>query len=1006
MSKGVPCCRGSRLDVDGFVLTQLASKLTAADEKPDSELLGLREHVRRALRLLVRLYHRHPILFLALFAAFPSIFVVLDFLPWTGHWLERVGTKHHATVSVLEHLSVSLLVGVGVITWWSRVKRREVLKDYRRDALDKPTDFVEWSRGETPVVRIAICKLLAAAIKSSEEPAVVVIQGRPGSGRTSCVVGLVRELAAQGLIPVPVRARRDGSFEPEDLARQTFRAYVDKTLSSDQPSEAVWYQATSMHDVVVLVDDLDDEIVDKLSSDGGRRFQKTISDLGKHQVAVLLATTGDLPLGNIKHVREDLDLFSREEATAYVHALLDRDQDRKAALEALEKLHQPVDHFLVAPFYVDLIVRLQKAAEKAGISLEDLHEQTDRWRADVLGKYLTAVCDGQIPLNAADLDPQELRERAREAMVAAEKVAEKVTIDDPKLTVARSSLDAGDRALGDAEDLNLLWRGGDRVGLAADDLGAYLLATRADGDVQRLFDDVDTIAKSTEAERPRQRRDRYVRSALIFWHLKHEQERDATFGELLTKLKGCSCVPTALVVAAIRIACACGLDAYSARVARLARACAESLNPAAGQAAEPWRAQELLGLVRALGVWARPEAHQLLWDLATNHNTEIEWWAAKALALAKGDPAGTLHDPICDVLEKADPKRTETSLPDDDVGNKVAVLAWMLPSLRDGVPGSWIEDRLDRLVEICTTPELSPLRGEMSLAQGLKLAIMNSTKLAKNVKLVHERNVKLVEDLLLDGGVRFWHARLVLVHALLAHAWEYRGRIDLVRSDLGKVAFKEEHLLVRRAIALADSGLDALVRAADGTRPDWSKYMWSHEREAVRWVEQGKHEVAQLAADVVLLSNMTYRLRRRGETEQERANAAALEPNLPRCIRRSSDRRRIDERCRCEHELCMRPAEPADRAVLATRARFSASFCRDQARLVAKHGAPTWIWTAKLRNKRLTYLRDKRLERFWYDQAGHVESLTVSSESDGKQTEDGATTPAETTAVSPTRAAR
>jgi hypothetical protein len=972
-------------------LTQLASKLTAAGG-PD---FGL----RRASRPFVVLFYRHPILFLALFAVPPFIFVSLDLMPWTTHGFKDMEDNHHAALAVLEHLSVSLLVGVGVITWLSMVRRRDVLKKhYRRAAWEKPADLVEWSRGETPVVRIATCELLAAAIKSSEDPAVAVVQGRPGTGRTSCVVGLVRELAAQGLTPVPVRASRDGSFEPQDLARETFCDYVDKTFGSDQPSEAVWHQATFMHDVVVLVDDLDDEIVDKLSSDGGRRFQRTINDLRKHQIAVVLATTGDLPLGNIKHVREDLDLFSRAEATAYVQATLERDQDRKAALAALEKLHQPVDHFLVVPFYVDLIVRLQKA----GISLEDLHEQTDHWRADILEKYLTAVWEGEIPLNAPDLDTQELLERTREAKLAAEAVAEavaeKLTINDPKLTVARSSLDAGDRALSDAEDLNLLWRGGERVGLAADDVGAYLLATRADGDVAaRLLDDVDTIAKSTDPEKRRQRRDRYVRSALIFWHLRHKEERDAIFKEFLTKLERCGCVRPALVVAAIRIACACGLHDYARRVACLAKACAESLNAPGAQDTERWRAEELLGLVRALATWPRPEAHRLLWDLATSHNTEIEWWAAKALALAKGEPAETLRDPISDVLRDADPERAETSLPNDDIGNKLAVLAWILPSLRDGVPGSRMEDHLDHLVKICRTPELSPLRGEMSLAQGLKLAIMNSTKLAKNVKLVHERNFTLVEDLLLYRGVGFWHARLVLVHALLAHACEYRGRLAEVRNDLGKVELKEEHPLVRRAIALVREGLATLEQAPDGTRPDWSKYMWSHERDAVKWVEQGKHEVAQLAGDVVLLSNMTYRLRRR---EAECANTAALRPDLPRCISRSSDRRRIDERCRCEHKLCMRPEEPADRAVLATHARFSASFCRDQARLVTKHGAPDW--TADLRNERLAFLRDKRLAKFWYTQAGHIQALTTSSDSEGDEVEAGSLAPATPSATSPT----
>jgi hypothetical protein len=199
---------------------------------------------------------------------------------------------------------------------------------------------------------------------------------------------------------------------------------------------------------------------------------------------------------------------------------------------------------------------------------------------------------------------------------------------------------------------------------------------------------------------------------------------------------------------------------------------------------------------------------------------------------------------------------------------------------------------------------------------------------------------------------------------LLAHAWEHRDEAERIRSELDAVLSRESHPLVRKGIELALRGLLDLEQPSDGLPSTLSKYMymWSHERDAVKWVELGKDDVAQLAADVVLLSNMTYRLR---EYDVDWANETAASQELPPCIQKSSYRGRIDVDCDGECTLGLCRGAP-EHAVLTSRAPFSASFCRDQARLIGQNGAPRWT--------RIAYQRKTRLKKFWDDQANLVQS--------------------------------
>jgi hypothetical protein len=221
-----------------------------------------------------------------------------------------------------------------------------------------------------------------------------------------------------------------------------------------------------------------------------------------------------------------------------------------------------------------------------------------------------------------------------------------------------------------------------------------------------------------------------------------------------------------------------------------------------------------------------------------------------------------------------------------------------------------------------------------------------------------EANVAQIREIFANHSPRFWHARLILVQALLADAWKDRdGAVAQLEADLARYRSEEEHALVGQGIDLAREGIREFKRSRPDDRPPLTRYMWTHEREAVRWVDHGKHRVTQLAADVVLLLNMTYRLRSR---ELAKADEAAVELELPRCISVSGERRRVMEGCGCGRELCARRRPP----VVESRAPFSESFCREQVRLIACHGPPPWT-----RRAFLPYGRSRRLKKFWDRQA-------------------------------------
>ncbi len=908
---------------------------------------------------------------LALCGAVVVIPLLLDFIPGTKAGLERFEKDHELGVHLIEHLAVAAFVAAAAYYYVLGVKRRQALRNYRR-ACEKPEKLVEWSRATLQGVRRDACESLGDALIDSREPPVAVVRGRAGMSRTSFVIELVEYLAKRGQIPIPLVAPPDGTFRLESLAKRKFCEHVELGISSDEQADAIWHHARHTRGIVLLVDGVESELITKLQANDGRAFASAVEELKANRIAVVVATTGELPVDDIAPLlREDLDRISYEGAVSYLKGEFAAGRQAELAIAALERVHDPTDGAPVEPFYLDLIARLRRAE----IDLEDLPAQADRWRFTLLERYVEAVASGAIQPRPRPTAPDEHApvRPGCDAKRAAETVALRLEIPN-RLAVARSALMLSPGQLEDAADLSLLRYGALTVGFASDDLGAYLVARRRRG--ASLLADVEQLSAS---ECPDPRHDRFALDALTFWHLRrdHDDEAREVFSAFLTLLEDTPQARPRFVAAAVRIASACPhLRMFDARVVARASRCVEDLRAEragreyAGDPRGPAR------LVRALGRWAHPTAPELLWRAATSRNEQVETPAAKALIAAEGDPAARLRGEIERVLASAAglleaDAGAELSKHGNDLGNEVAVLAWVLPALRPASAESLqtLERQYARLKRICLSDRMIELRGEMALAQGLKLAIINSARLPADAA---ERNAAEVKTLLDNQQLRFWHARLVLVQALLAYAWSRPECVPEAKGELATLRAAEPHRLTKRGIDLSLQGLRSLARSSRGARPVSSyRYMWRHEGEAVTAVEQGAWKVSRLAADVVLVSNMLYRRWEAGEDAKaggSHLSAVAEGNDLPPCIRDCSRRKSILPEgrhaggCDCGWRLCGRGQPPA---VTVRWGVFSESFCREQARLAEEHGPPTWARKGPIRK------RSDALAAYW-EQAAHV----------------------------------
>jgi hypothetical protein len=957
--------------------------------------------------------------------------LVLEFVPLVGDHVRSLKKDHEMMVSFAEHLAAAVAAGCFAYWWLYGHKRQSALKSYREKLLGSEQKLVDWYGGRTPErhpnaaadhdpaasgplrafrdrnlqraralghvpgrrapgageprrLRQLACERLGEEIIRSPGPAVAIVKGRAGTGRTGFILELVDYLAGSGLLPIPVLARHGGEF---DLEKQAKEKFFESAAGSRDEIDALWSYARQTRGIVVLVDGMDKELFEELEGDE-RKGARAIKDLQGSQVHLVLATTLDLDLEfNIESnlgldripslLREDLDRFTLREARDY----LDRELEpplRHDARKVLGVHDAHDDETLVDPFYLDLLIPLTRNGLLRNTRVTDRRAQSDEWRREVLKCYLGAVKTDRL----ADLCRRRLRyrdtslstTRGDQAYRAAKTVAALIRAERD-LTVEKKKVKGVDPdALLDAEELNLLRVGHTRVSFTSDELGAYLFAENQ-SDAKHLL---EIVAHVAEGQVLSLRHQRFALIALTFWLLEHAgPERFETFDAFLIVLERHPGVSPRLAAAALRVLNACrDLAPYEGRVAHIVRTSIERLlavEPAGGPDSDP---NGNVRLVRSLSRRARMRetsfpAHELLWMLARRRrNVEVEWPATRALASLPELPA--LEKACARALDRAESNGpADLSLEASPLGNDLASLAWVVPAFRPAhrSPDDPIEKQWIRLKKVCRKPDLSPLRGEMALAQGLKLAVLTKRR----------GDYEELRDLLLTDRLRFWHARLVLVQAMVAYGWLVDTHTQRCFDVLRTLHDAEDHPLTKRAIVL---GMECLKPGLTGGEREASRlyeYVWSHEHDAVTWVEQRKWKLSQLAADVVLLSNMTYALWAIDRADAEQW--ACVNP-MPRCITDSTKRIGIADPRSPNQCGCLLCGCTGSQAVRGTWARFTEAFCREQARLVERHGPPPWMEGPARQGER-------ELSQFWQKEAERIYEWQVRSDAQGVDVRDG-----------------
>jgi len=781
-------------------------------------------------------------------------------------------------------------------------------------------------------VRGAAARRLAKSMSKRSGSGLLIVSGEDGAGKTTFLAALAQELAHERWLPVPITVAHDEAVDFMQRARERFFRTIESSVDSEGSADAIWRRVRSTHRLVILVDGIDQcEQFDTGSRTTRKRLRDVVAEVLDARIALVLITVNDELLADSEGfdpIREHLDLLDRSDARRFLRERLGEHVTSGPLADHLETalgvFEDPVDGLRASPFQLSRLADVEQAGppsdEWIATKLRDLPAQPDAARVELLRLYIDGLESGAIMPDAFStraVDAGQNRVRRKQGVQAAVDLA-RWMFDRNLLSVPRRDAPG---AIEDALALELVHERHGRLEFPNEAFHAFFIARSFAGEWPIAAMDA-CRALQTSWSTALDRAQRHALAALRMWCILRGSAADAeVVCDQLLELGDSDPPPRpAIVATAARIVAAVDVEP-------LVDSVVEQAEKAQG------REDERQLLVRALALIDRPPAWHLLWRFALDRDYALEWPAA--CALARGGPSAFAAiareaDGILAAAEKQGDRR-ELSAPNNGVGYAVGSLAWILPSLRR-VNGE--SKRIYRRAEaLCLEPEMTPLRGELSLVHGLKLAITDQPEREDIADIAR----RLLET---DPPLRFWHARLDLGHVLTIHGWERTDRAGELHAVLQAARVRERHPLVLAALRLGMSALRAAHKHGDDVTADhtlWS-YVWSSDGDLVGGRPAPLGEASRLGADVVLLNNLLYGLST--DERYKRGDVLAATDDLPDCVGRSLSRGAADKKCCCRQELCDRvEVHPA----VATRAPFSESFCRRQARLAAEAGVPSWV---------------------------------------------------------------
>lgn len=859
-------------------------------------------------------------------------------------------------------LAALFVVLIGVIlfrVWW----RRRAIRYYQRLArqhpeklFDAPPQGVDSRavRGRKQLVRD-----VADGLREGDRARPHLVQGEPGSGKSTFLLHLAKRLADRGALPIVVSLRgRPPGVDVRRLARAKFISLIDDQVSRQDQADQVWRHISRERSFVVLADGLDELTA-------GSAYERD-----EAARLVLQTVQQDVTLKCVFTARPEAVPPSPDFAAWNLPALGSGDAleyvirrvERKGRTLIEDEHNRPLEKLVDAgelgasPFYLNVLaalfgqdldyVVLLSGWVTEGLDTAAANAQREQLRVALLDRYVVELASRDASFKTSM--PRSARIEVTQGLMAtACALLLRNALSMPRHEI-QSALAELPEALRVADPLAAI-EGGDRLGLTKTVTGPEGLQVRFSHAivqahlasraleiapeqllpllVSRSYTAELALALSMFCARGRNRERSEAVCNWLLHRARHSSDQPASDAENVPAERR-----LALVTAAAEVANAAEFEDLDRPIAKVAR----DVWPQAARGAK-------LAAISSIDELDDPEGRRTLWEWAT----EDEYWIRReaASALAKGGLRAylDLDDEVVDRLKWGASTRAATDW-DEPHTRALAMLGWILPSwfraaasAGEHVPA--IGNHIASFRALARNEHV-PARVEAGLAQGFKLA------LADRVGSSNDDGLDELERALVESAheTRLWYSRLTYVQALARlYSREADTRRRGAADRLQEVAdpdggASECHPFVAQALALCNRSL-----SSRGRGPAIEEVTWDDEYKVIAGRDAGiGPDARELVADVALVLNLAEQPGRPvGQT-----NDALARTDLPACIASSEKReelaegkqvvtRRTDGKC-CDLNLCPYPRP----GLAVARGEFSETFCRRQRSLVGRRRIP------------------------------------------------------------------
>ena len=825
-----------------------------------------------------------------------------------------------ATVgNVARSLTLNLLTGGAIggagylyFFWWTR---RRATRRVRKVAWEAPAELFRAPpvpHIDHVVGREELVRQIAEDLRRPFRAGPQIVVGRTGSGKTTVLLLLAHYFAERGVVPVPVSLRGEKELDFWRLAHDRFMAFVDPYVASQEEAERVWRSLLLRNQVVILADDLDAATADDLADEQRAATRRALEDARERGLALVVTSRRVGVPVDLEKLALELDEATIPDDAAVGHVIAraglrqdDADRDRVAAVVSAGGLGE-------SPFYLGVAAELLAVGK-----LPALDPTLHGMRLALLDGYREALIAGDLAE-----DPRVPRAERERAVNELEGIGAGTLVDGSEFGVPAQAASSPTRRrdVYVAERLGLLELV-DAEGnhdFAHEVVHAYLASRLLRRDAQ-LRAGAITAGGHTPT----------VQLALILAAAAEPGVAAETCQGLLEMGRALPPDQRLLVVAAAaEVARAARIDHLDEA---LANPCIE-LRAVAGQLAK-------LAAIRQLGALGTAPAFDALWTYTTDEDYGVRWAAATALADRGVDAYRALSGRFRRHLAAAEAMATIGDRPLDDWVEPVLSLkhmAWLLPTLRtaarqagDQATLADVEDDLKRLLDLegskMSDAARAAGRRPITEQRGLEASITQGYK-ADALRNPEEAPDPVALRLLADA--KFWYSRLNALHAVAIRALHSPDpRARELGERLKAVRRHDPHPFVKEAARLA----------RQGSREDWSRYVWDDEgRVVARRPDRLVDGASQLVGDIAVLLNMNE------AGAEESRERFGKENVLPYCFAGSRDREEvfdIERGCRCEFKLC--PYREATGRRSAHR-ELSKAFCAHQRVLARRRVARRW----------------------------------------------------------------